>query len=323
MDMQHVVVSVFSIDMSWKRYWVATFSLIIWDWIISLDFEIERIWKSRKWSTLSLWFFVRYWPILQTLVEGIFYFGTFSQSVCRLFSPFPSWALFVEMGAQHAVFVMRTYALYRCDRRVLAALVLLVLAEVAVYLRALTRQFFMGNSPLIKALGHCLPSMLHESDGLLIWATSSAIDVTVLLLTLVRTIQLHRKKDASRSIVAIMLRDGVAYFGIITLCNIANIIMFKMSTAGQVNPIQFATTVSSILTPRLILNLRGANRTEADEATRANINGDATQAMMKTEANFATLTALDGYTGLDYDEDAARNDRRIRRRADDIEYLSG
>lgn len=116
--------------------------------------------------------------------------------------------LLVNSTVQHIVFITRTYCLYRRDRRVLVGLSLLLLVELVFYIRGMVRAP-PNDTPeqLAKLLPGCMPLMFLKPDGLAVWLSSFAVDFSVLLLTVVKTIRLHRAKESS-SILTVMLRDG-------------------------------------------------------------------------------------------------------------------
>lgn len=146
-------------------------------------------------------------------------------------------SLLINTLGQHTVFVMRTSALYMHDARILFVLCALVLAEMGIFLWALTREVYI---PPPTTMG-CYPASIKQgADGLLMWASNFAIDLVVLVLTLIKTIQYCRQtKEPANStgsrIRVILTRDGVGYFVIITLLNILGLVFFIVSLTASVS----------------------------------------------------------------------------------------
>ncbi|KAJ7864531.1 hypothetical protein B0H13DRAFT_1899136 [Mycena leptocephala] len=109
----------------------------------------------------------------------------------------------------------------------------------------------------------CLPSV--DSKALL----RLGLDLIILGLTLYRGFQQLRGPTLSGSLWQVLIRDGAMYFGIITLANLANILIQYIRTSGSLS--WFSAMLSAVMISRLMLNLHSAAdpNTELDGSSTA------------------------------------------------------
>ncbi|KAJ7331330.1 hypothetical protein DFH08DRAFT_307241 [Mycena albidolilacea] len=92
------------------------------------------------------------------------------------------------------------------------------------------------------------------------WEALLVGDIIVMALTLWRAYTFNRTVGlATDSLLGVLVRDGMAYFGMICLVNIANIILFYTGdTLMAASLAKFACAISVTMASRLILNLQDA-----------------------------------------------------------------
>ncbi|KAF9058424.1 hypothetical protein BDP27DRAFT_1432812 [Rhodocollybia butyracea] len=101
-------------------------------------------------------------------------------------------------------------------------------------------------------------------DLVYLWLGVSVLDLSVFFLTLLKTLKLRRETQGG--VVTVLMRDGVLYFGIITLTNSANMLTFGVFDGYSLNngnkgymkgllPV-FANIIASVMMSRLMFNLR-------------------------------------------------------------------
>jgi len=205
-----------------KFAYMAAYSVVLYDHLLTLDVEIEHIWK-RKFSAVSgLFFLTRYYFLFSlTLVLFVFIVPVVDTKICERM------LLFVPLGAgtpssilADCIISLRVYALYERNNKLAWALFLYILAEFSVSMwtnltPTVTRiDVFgalgfpeVGNAP---AMQFCVPQLSAKLTGLetsLGQILQSIFDTVVVALILIKT----RKRDGS-GIVALIVKQGLAYY---------------------------------------------------------------------------------------------------------------
>ncbi|KAH7094033.1 hypothetical protein BKA62DRAFT_721445 [Auriculariales sp. MPI-PUGE-AT-0066] len=225
---------------SWKYAFIASFALLMFDWCITLDVEIEHIWQRQRSMFTYIWVSLRYGPmVFLTVATYIFFQTSWEPESCNPWSVVPTVMIFCVLVTVHVVFALRTYALYGRARWVLYLFGFGLVVETATMIWAATDEH---ETHLPKGYG-CMPGSPRTVSGLVVWSAPFLYDVAVFGLTLHRTLQFIRgRKDIP--IVQIMIRDGVVFFGLMVVCYASNIFLYS------VRPL------TVICTQRIIFNLR-------------------------------------------------------------------
>ncbi|KAH7094035.1 hypothetical protein BKA62DRAFT_721459 [Auriculariales sp. MPI-PUGE-AT-0066] len=238
---------------SWKYAFIASFALLMFDWFITLDIEIEHIWQRQRSVFTYVWVSLRYGPIaFLTVTTYIFFQTSWEPEVCKPWSVVPSVMIFCVLLTVHVVFALRTYALYSRARWVMYILAFGLIAETATMIWTAIDEF---QTRLPKGYG-CMPGSPRTVPGLVVWTAPFLFDVTVFGLTLYRTIQFIRnRKDIP--IVQVMIRDGVVFFGLMVVSYGSNIVLYLSMPVGlqDVNA-ALSVALTVICTQRIVFNLR-------------------------------------------------------------------
>ncbi|KIK54901.1 hypothetical protein GYMLUDRAFT_249092 [Collybiopsis luxurians FD-317 M1] len=230
------------VQMNWERYaWVVQIVILIYDWLITLDREVELFWKHDRKRLPAILFFVnRYLSLLGSIPTSVLYFW-----------PEPVVKQNPQLGGRYldfyldiylvllqvnltALFILRVTAIYGGSRRIkifLTALglgmfvnsvVQLTLADRAplTEVRPLSVADRIGNVPVFS-----LTQGLHFAY---LWVGVFVFDLTVFSLTVWKTASTFRDKSTRRGIVTTIMRDGIMYFGIITLTSLANVLVLAV-----------------------------------------------------------------------------------------------
>ncbi|KAM5533266.1 hypothetical protein V8D89_013043 [Ganoderma adspersum] len=231
---------------------VVAFTILYYDFALTLLSEIEFFWTSANWSIISVLFVVnRYFGLIGAIPLGFEYFGTVSEHTYH-----QAFAIATQ-GIVAIMLVIRTYALYDRSKRILAVL---VITHVGGAIAMVTTKSPNDTSiPLPFTAPRCDLS-LSNSQGLHIafaWIAMLWFDSTIFMLTLVQTIRMRRYIPGG--ILERLLRDGTIYFGIMVASNVSNIVTFLATPSGS-NLKGLETTLTNVLsttlTSRLILRLR-------------------------------------------------------------------
>ncbi|KLO13215.1 hypothetical protein SCHPADRAFT_940576 [Schizopora paradoxa] len=202
-----------------KFAYMAAYTIIVYDHLLTLDIEIEHIWK-RTFSVVTFLFFLTryYFLVALTLVLFVFIVPVVDTKKMLLFVPLgagtPSSIL------ADCIISLRVYALYERNNKLALALVLFILAEFGLSMwtnltPTVTRIDVFGalgypqinNAP---AMQFCVPQLSSKLTGIetsLGQIMQSIFDTAVIALILLKT----RKRDGS-GIVALIAKQGLVYY---------------------------------------------------------------------------------------------------------------
>lgn len=242
---------------------IASLTFLLFDHVITLDQEVERIWKS-PWSLPKLLFlFNRYTGPISLLVNTTIFTNAPPDSVCERWIHFEGAAGIIAKAAAEMVMIFRLYALYRgskimlallvagsvCNITTMSTLMQLGLERIQIYERP--GSWYKGCHPV----------------GLPPWFwgyyISPLIFETILLgLTMYKTFGHIRSKVTHTPVIKLFFRDGVAYFSMMFCTLLSNALIWLLAPPGLLESgIGFAIAVPTVMASRILLNLRGLNST--------------------------------------------------------------
>ncbi|OSD08712.1 hypothetical protein PYCCODRAFT_1462908 [Trametes coccinea BRFM310] len=260
---------------------LSALTILYYDYAVTVLSELQYYWSPPVPSVNFLLFAVnRYIGLLGPIPVFFEYFLETSESLYHQAFAMMSQALVA------IVLILRTYALYNCNKRMLALLISMHFGGAIHCLSAV----LTSKSPLSTDihLGFRYPRCnlaLSDDQGVhlaLAWSAMLWFDTIIFLLTLYKALQM--RKELAGSLLEILFRDGTIYYGILVAVNMVNIITF-LKTPPNTPMKGMATTMTNVLsvtlTSRLMLNLRdptlqrgrriggefGATRPEAWETT--------------------------------------------------------
>jgi len=249
----------------YRSLFLAGFSVLAYDHLLTLHTEVKYIWKS-KLRPSTLWFLLlRYTCLASNIWVSTFYFVIIDYESCEKMEILWEVLVILQEALIELTLIVRVYAMYGRNPWILAALAF-VLLLVAIPLWA---TITIGHPQIFTAPGPGVPgchNVTPRTEALRIaggWEAIIACDVLVFLLTLRKAYTQRRSNSTlmytSTSLVERMWRDGVMYFGLIVLVNTANLFTFYFGDillSGFLS--WFATSLSITLLSRLILNLHEA-----------------------------------------------------------------
>ncbi|KAJ7903234.1 hypothetical protein B0H13DRAFT_2335190 [Mycena leptocephala] len=253
--------------------------IFIYDSLLTLDSEVEHMWVSEHKLGSAWFFFIRYCALGSNIVMSVMKFGDFAPEVSTSRSFLQSFTLIpprrksvvaltinywiglmpVQQLAVGCTLILRVYAMYNCDKRILTLLIISGLVTVAVGAWSIMPS---GPSPTVQTT---VPGChIGESQTQLIprhgtaWEAELVCNMIILGLTVYRAFtQARAAITFADSLWHVMMR--VMYFGIICLANLANILMFNLGGMITSSDLAgFTSTVSVVMISRLSSNLRAA-----------------------------------------------------------------
>ncbi|KAJ7488295.1 hypothetical protein FB451DRAFT_1391242 [Mycena latifolia] len=252
-----------------------SFTLLFYDYFLTLGWESARYWGVKmSWPT-ALFFANRYGMLLGNIPIVFETFWTTPSSPtktttdvlwfyrCRRFSSYHQYLVIVIQIIVGVLLILRTYALYERNKRVLGLMVLVAIGIIAVGLWATS---FSGppinhrvEVPLY--IGCTYEMTCTQTNGMIIaWGGVGVFDCMIFVLTLYRALS-HRRLTGP-PLLAVLIRDGSIYFGVMVISNLGNILTFAFGrpyTRGIAT--SFTNIISSIMISRLMLNLRDPSLT--------------------------------------------------------------
>ncbi|KAI0705480.1 hypothetical protein C8Q76DRAFT_801233 [Earliella scabrosa] len=266
---------------------VAASTWIAYDICLTFADEVELVWKA-KWSLPKvLYFGVRYYGLVASLL-----YATVNSSRTVPYSMYVvlchGWTWYEALGAATAVtvifgegmFVLRLWASYRGQKKVLALIAFCWLAEFtssvvvtfeeALDITILPRPvnfplpgcYTLAKVPLGKSLGAWIVngSVALIFFGLMLFKFFTS-DGFKLGLSTAKNNGLAKWFEVRRfsPLLYLLLRDGVMYFGMIFFVNMTNLIASVTMEGRALEGVAIPWTIaaSSVGSARLLLNLRG------------------------------------------------------------------
>ncbi|KAJ7245637.1 hypothetical protein B0H12DRAFT_1127396 [Mycena haematopus] len=276
---------------------LVSFSILFYDFFLTLDWEIARYWGTPLTWPNALFFANRYGTLLGNIPVVMEYFWSEESSahkikICLGLESYHQYFIIVTQLIVAVMLMLRTYALYERSKRVLAWMILVASGAVAVGIwtvisgKAVDQStnlplYFGCNYPTSRAQGLSLAAA---------WAGVAVFDCMIFLLTLSRVFSARRNS----TILTILLRDGSIYFGVMVLSNLSNILTFVFGTEYTRGiATTFTNIISSVMLSHLMFNLR--------DPKLAHMAGRSTSfSFVPHEIRFAEVRPRDG-TGCEND----------------------
>ncbi|KAI5119662.1 hypothetical protein M0805_007753 [Coniferiporia weirii] len=237
-----------------KYYALCSFVMLTYDIFLTLDREVEKVWK-KKFSGLSVLWFCNRWVFFLAVIPTIFSFQDPAFVGAR-----------IVIGS---IFILRTYCIYNRSLKVAGVIALFLIVEVVVKL--FTTIVWGQAVTLPPGFVACVLSVSPENAGkfIIYWVTELCTDAVVLGLTIYRSYTAFRTSGgfSHTHIWRVIIKDGIIYFLVMFGANLTTVLMYL--TAAQdikASNADFGVMINSLMTARLILNLKAAATTETADA---------------------------------------------------------
>lgn len=242
---------------------IAALTFLIYDHILTFDTEKTYFWR-RPLTQSAIWFFLnRYLAFFGHIIAVTLEISDFHSEKpflnCFFFNLFRELLVFLNVLLVSLLLVIRTYALYNRSRRMLVFLLVSLLSLVAL---AFWFTFGSHNSvyeePLLGGCYTGMPTPLAIRFAAA-YETSFIFDTLIFCLTAFKTWKGRHgvNKGAQKiSLIALILRDGILYYGAMVAANFVNVMTTYFTgpyLRGSLSP--FTTAICVTLMSRLMLNL--------------------------------------------------------------------
>ncbi|KZV76958.1 hypothetical protein PENSPDRAFT_679628 [Peniophora sp. CONT] len=243
-----------------QAYFCAGYAVVLWDWLTCLPREWYLIWKTRWTPVKCAYLFCRYWSIAVVPYLLFCFVVNHSRETCeRIYQSPVALALWNQAGAE-TVLLIRTYAFFNRDIRVLIGMGCALASIIAYQLYVAASQ--MLPLPFVTPPfdeGPCLPmSKPHSAHLLGFFIAPLAFDAIVTFMTIVKAVYIRRRNGGPSSrLIQTFLREGVFYFVLISIANLINGIFYLQprQVISAIN-IPLSVMLSPVIACRLILDLR-------------------------------------------------------------------
>ncbi|KAJ7031688.1 hypothetical protein C8F04DRAFT_1109448 [Mycena alexandri] len=250
---------------------LASSAIIIFDHLITLDEEVELIWKS-SWSMGKALFVInRYYTLLSVIVNNYALFSpTLTDAFCLRFFHWQGWTGLLACMIAEVILQMRLYALYFLNKKVLALMVatfIISSASSAAIMGTVLRGITATAHPL-PGTTFCVPFGV-PSYFFAFWVPIIVFESLLCGLALFRGFQTFRASGSAfqsgRHLVAILIRDSVLYFLVMFATYFTNMLVWVSASPNLLEiPIAFSVALSCCLGNRMILNVREVHREMED-----------------------------------------------------------
>jgi len=260
--------------LAFKWYFSGVFTLLFFDFFLTLADEVEFIWKGKKATMFYLFLMNRYCPMAFCIITLFAYFSPlWDYEICDRFA-IVEWlqTLLIVVPAE-VVLLLRIYALTNRNKYLLTFLVSIILAECIIVFYAMsmpgTNDALVLPHVPIDSFRVCILYSDPKMDTAYL-STSLAFDCIVLVITLACTAAknaVHRTRSW-----AIMQRirwDGTLYFCVILSGNVVWMALAINARPGlKFMNAQPSMYLTSIMITRLTLSIR-KTAAEAEEQDTA------------------------------------------------------
>jgi hypothetical protein len=247
---------------------LASTVVVVYDHLITLDGEVELIWKS-SWSMgKTLFVLNRYYTLFSIIFNNYALFGyTLTDSFCLRWFQWQGWICLAACMIAQVILQMRLYALYFLNKKVLVLMVVGFLIASALSATVMgtvlsgitaTPSYAFPGTPFCIAFG--VPNHFF-----LFWVPILFFEIFLCWLALFRGFQTLNFNGslyhAGRHIVNVLIRDSVMYFLVMFAAYLTNMLIWVAGPQSLLElPIGFSVALSCVMGNRLILNIRDVNR---------------------------------------------------------------
>ncbi|KAJ7135804.1 hypothetical protein C8R44DRAFT_696099 [Mycena epipterygia] len=242
----------------------AAFTILFYDYLLTLDRETSRYWGSRiTWATV--FFYLNRYGLLVGVIPvmvGSFWEGPNKAKVCPSFATYFQFLCVFSQLIASSISIMRTYALFGRSRLVLG---FMLCVTGGLFAFGTWTMLSVGHTPHLAPMRFyprigCAYFLLSDSMARVTgvsWVALVLFDCMILSLTIWKAFVSYRERGGR--LLSILVRDGALYFLVMAVQHATNIASFVIPgpyaySRGLITTMEIV--LSSVLMNRLMLNLR-------------------------------------------------------------------
>ncbi|KAF8154105.1 hypothetical protein B0H34DRAFT_720349 [Crassisporium funariophilum] len=231
-------------------------ALLVYDYLCTLELEVQHIWPSRWSLTKVLYVVTRYSPFIDVPMSLYFYFSPdITIAECRKINRVIVWLTGIGVGSAQGILVVRTISLYDNNRRLMqyvCCFLILIYTPTIVLLLLWSTSVPFGVPP--PGIVGCHFSGKHP----IMLGSYAAIALSeTLLVGLSVWIGIKKFRRSAGHLITTFYRDGVFFFMYLFIMSITNIVASVFSPNIDL-PSTCQRVMHAIFSARLILHLREA-----------------------------------------------------------------
>ncbi|KAH7922564.1 hypothetical protein BV22DRAFT_1197323 [Leucogyrophana mollusca] len=245
----------------------AGLAVLLFDYSITFESETRWVW-GRKWDVTRVAFtFSRYLPFAGA---GLTAYAALRQIGEHPTSKEENIFHIVGIIAAEALLIVRTYAFWKCNRKLLVGLLvygaITIAGALAVNLSPKTLvPESEQHSPQDRTPTLINSPMIASRNGAIVYAFLMAYEIVLLCLMVYKRFRDYR--DIPNSLVSAVYRDAIMYILCIALITMANVIIDARAPIEYSDMLDIPQIVAhSVLATRILFNLRESDKLE-DEAS--------------------------------------------------------
>ncbi|KAF8585736.1 hypothetical protein K439DRAFT_1632417 [Ramaria rubella] len=242
--------------------------VLLYDQALTFGDEVNYIWNYPRGPGPFVYLVLRYIapPFLVINFLTLFPIWTLSVSTCQgmVGSGFPIFSVLIVLSLSSWIMILRTFALYGLNKRLLAFLAFLWGVGIAFMVFTVLYLGVPLNLPpeLIVASKLCLLGHQVTASSSVFWAGPLLLDTVIIVLTIRKT-GMYRKEvrwegaATSMAVVKIYLIDGILYYFVVCLAHLLNLLLTVFAPDGFKNIAgSFSQTLTTLVVCRLVISLR-------------------------------------------------------------------
>lgn len=252
---------------------VSMMVLMVHDWLILFDREIEYVWRASWHIGRILYLISRYGPLLDmpiTIVLHLVPYGAISYDTCNILYKFSTWCIFFGMTFSELILVLRTNAIYSGSRQVAIPLSIFYLIGTAAGVISTCfhlRVIVYGPPPSDLFIG-CVP--VHPSGvGFFNFLALLLFELVIVTLTVRHG---YRDFRSGTPLLRVVYRDSILSFLVLFVLSLSILFVYPLAPfSGAVAT--SIRTAHSIVCCRMLLNLRQAVHPEGTSTHAPELSG--------------------------------------------------
>ncbi|KAF9493126.1 hypothetical protein BDN71DRAFT_1147873 [Pleurotus eryngii] len=230
----------------------------VYDYVLTLNLEIEYTW-GRTLSLLDcLFFFTRYAPFVDvgiSLYSQLF--PGLGTSTCERVYRFSAWSFTIGIAMGEIILTIRTWSLY--DRSRVLGMLLAAFFLICWTVIFTSMGLFLESTHAMRFPVPEKAACFADVGNVLLyvcWCVLLVYDAGIMILMVVQAISVYSAKRSSPLLDALYI-DGVAYYVFLFFFSLANVVTILTLSTDFVNLFSsFTRVLHSILTCRVVLHVR-------------------------------------------------------------------
>lgn len=243
-----------------RTIYIFSLFIVTYDWLLTLGNEVSFMWSRKFAWSRALYMICRYWTLVNLILDN----AVMAASKPSLKLCFIWYQWFIAAGIPTVIvtgiiLLLRIYAMYGCNRKLLYVLLVLFIARCITELVLL---FMTGSRmqsvPLPPGYVGCF-GVNSEPFKYAYWIPTITFESILFLLAIYKSIEIARENTTTPNLMYILIRDSVIFYGGMFAVVMTNCLVWAVGRPTLFSA--FPSTlfsIGSILACRMLLNVQEA-----------------------------------------------------------------